>query len=1036
MPPSLKTAPPIQLLSAFSYIVFCYLIFCCIVVGHLAGCRSEDPVSDALPGSARSEPVIEDSVSPTHVADSLLALSEEFTGQARYDSALVFATLAGEAYEELGHNEGQIRSAIARGLVLERSGRLGEALDNQLQTLDQALTWLGEEHLAVAETYNRLAAIHEGQGNYFEGLDFSFKALEIRKKQLGDSHVLVGKSLSNVGVLYAGLGDFDRAITYYEDALSVMKKELGENDLELALLYNNIGVALKNVGDYDRSLEYHEQALSLREQGLGERHPAVGASYYNIGITNSMKGDYESALANHETSLNIWQEAFPEGHPLIAYNYNAISIDLQSLNQLEEALRYERKALGEKMEKLSSRHHQVGLSYLNIGNIYKRIGDYKEALFYFGLCIENWENTLGTNNPLWATVYGNIGTLLLEENNPQKALDYAQLSFSAVNFESLPFEQYSNLNLEHFSSERALLNALLLRARALNSLGTPDRIATLLESLLTYGRVSEVIDGYRRSVSSDGSKLLLAEEASAVYEEAIATAHRLYLLTGDIQYWEKAFYFAEKGKVSILIDAMNEADARQFAGIPDSLLGREKELRTFLAFHDRSIKAEETRGNEADHNRIAGWKNEAFLLKNEYETLLDTLEQAYPKYYELKYSDFTATVEDVRRFVLDENEVFIEYVVGEDSLMVYTITDDYQALTVTPRDSTLERMIEDFRDGIVLQDRHKYVANANKLYRMLLGPVEETIVHKSDWVIVPDGPLNAVPFEALLKDTVAARADYDEMPFLVKDHTIRYTYSATIEIGKKRGGESARRGADSSATRKDFIAFAPVFKDGVEHHVRGTRVLEHVAPFLVDESGIHGHLPQSRYEVKTIASLFKKQYSLSERWFGDRTSVFLNQNASEHSVKSVNLRDYRYVHFATHGVVNKDVPELSGIVLAQDTVGGEDGVLHLGEIYNLELDADLVVLSACQTGLGKVARGEGLMGLTRGFMYAGTDALLASLWQVEDRSTREIMEHYYREILAETTPAEALRKAKLRLQNEHYLLASPYYWAGFILIGE
>lgn len=172
------------------------------------------------------------------------------------------------------------------------------------------------------------------------------------------------------------------------------------------------------------------------------------------------------------------------------------------------------------------------------------------------------------------------------------------------------------------------------------------------------------------------------------------------------------------------------------------------------------------------------------------------------------------------------------------------------------------------------------------------------------------------------------------------------------------------------------------------------------------------------------------------RLFADRSKIYLNDNASEQTLKSIDLSQHRFIHFATHGVVNKSVPELSGIILAQNTAGGEDGILHLSEVYNLDLDADLVVLSACQTGTGKMAKGEGLMSLTRGFMYAGADALLASYWQVADGSTNWLMVSFYEYLLSGLSKSEALQNAKMDLIDSYPQFAQPYYWASFVLIGK
>lgn len=193
----------------------------------------------------------------------------------------------------------------------------------------------------------------------------------------------------------------------------------------------------------------------------------------------------------------------------------------------------------------------------------------------------------------------------------------------------------------------------------------------------------------------------------------------------------------------------------------------------------------------------------------------------------------------------------------------------------------------------------------------------------------------------------------------------------------------------------------------------------------------------TKKEVNGILDRFKSSYNVFERWFGNKAAVYLEEDAREASVKTDKLGEYRILHFATHGLVNEKNPQLSGLILSpEDSTSKEDGILHLGEIYNLNLNADLVVLSACETGLGQVAKGEGIIGLTRGFLYAGASNVLVSLWQVSDVTTADLMVDFYDKMLGGMSKPEALRAAKLQMIRRHPEYAKPYYWAPFILVGR
>ena len=678
---------------------------------------------------------------------------------------------------------------------------------------------------------------------------------------------------------------------------------------------------------------------------------------------------------------------------------------------------------------------EIGRSYQNLGNIYSSLGDHEKALRNYFLSVSNWQNVFGKTHPYLAGVYNQIAEHYLYKN-PNKALEYVNYSLSSNSLTDIDFAHYTNINLENFLSLEITLTALRIQAKVYVELAKSDS-SNFKKALLSYQAASDMLDQMRRLYSTDGSKYLLAEKGSEIYEEAIEVALALFRHTKRPEYVNRAFFFAEKGKAAVLIDAMLESNARQYAGIPDSLLEREKDQRILLAHYERSLKSEKAKGEASDTEKIARWEESTFALKSKHEALIKKLEDEFPEYYQLKYTNFVALPDDVRNQILTDDDVLIEYVLGNDSLYVFTITEDKTNVTAIQNDSTLQGDITRYREGIIERSRSDFMPASYAVYQKLIEPVSHIISKKRNWIIIPDGILNTIPFEALISSEANVKADYYTLPFVIRDHSIRYTYSSTLELNQRRRKDFRSKSKEDTrlSIKKDFLAFAPVFKEGISRKSRGGQVLGSIRS---DTSGTKtwGYLPKSEDEVTSIESLFRKRYGLWGRFFGDNATTYLHKKASEATLKSSNLYAHRYLHFATHGIINENVPELSGIVLSADTSGGQDGVLHLGEIYNLELDADLVVLSACQTGTGKVIKGEGLMGLTRGFMYAGADALLASLWPVEDTSTSVIMKSFYADKLSGSSTAEAIRSAKLSMIGKDPVWSSPFYWAGFILVGE
>jgi CHAT domain-containing protein len=319
-------------------------------------------------------------------------------------------------------------------------------------------------------------------------------------------------------------------------------------------------------------------------------------------------------------------------------------------------------------------------------------------------------------------------------------------------------------------------------------------------------------------------------------------------------------------------------------------------------------------------------------------------------------------------------------------------------------------LLREFRRAISGRDGVSYAQTGHDLYQLLLAPVESRTNGK-DLIIIPDGPLSVVPFDALLERRVNPQGDSGgALPYVLRDHAVSYAYSATVLLqGLRRNIE---RPADA------FVGFAPGFAETADR-------AQSVRP-----------LPASRQEVTNVREMFDDRAGFFGGWFSDRSRIYVGADATAGRVKSAGLERYRYVHLATHAVVDENHPALSRLLFAAENGSADYGVLTLGDVYNLRLTADLVVLSACDTGRGEIARGEGIIGLTRGFLYAGASSLLVSLWPVSDEATARLMLDFYTELLKGQTKARALREAKLRSLTRNPEHAKPFYWSSFVLVGD
>ena len=449
--------------------------------------------------------------------------------------------------------------------------------------------------------------------------------------------------------------------------------------------------------------------------------------------------------------------------------------------------------------------------------------------------------------------------------------------------------------------------------------------------------------------------------------------------------------------------------------------------------------------------------NKIFDLNRKYDALIYLFETNYPKYHNLKYSGFQKNISSLQK-ILNKKTALLSYFYADTSIVIFYITHKEYKLKAIPVDDKYFDIIRRFRANIsnveILQNAYanndntiitEYIEDANKLYQILF-PEEirkeikkGVFSHIEHLLIIPDGELSTIPFEAFLAEKYQAnwtgwnnKAYFSEMPYLVKYYNISYSYSANLFY------ETQPKTKDNPEFRNinDWLALAPVFDN---ENISGTNLRTrnliqknfkntNTRAWLSNGSYITP-LPGSEKETKDIFKIFEENNKKAEL----KTRKFAN----EEFVKSGALKNYRFLHIATHGMVNEEKPELSCILLAQDTSGTEDNILYSGEIYNLELNADLTVLSACETGLGKIAEGEGIIGLTRALLYAGSKNIVVSLWQVSDESTSKLMVDFYKNILENEKSgfAEHLSKAKRKLISEGKF-AHPFFWSPFVLIGR
>lgn len=990
----------------------------------------------------------------TVLAKEYFTRAEDFTRQAQYDSSNMYYEKAAKIYEMAALRENRpdqwemyIHCYNKLGVTSRRQGFYDLSLTYLNQAPTVGLDKLGPQSLSVATCYQGIGVVYGIEGEFARALECYHKSLQIKRQVLGEEHRSIAISYNSIGNVYRTKGDYERALEYYDKALGIGIKVLGDGDPAVSAFYFNIGVVCYDQGDYDRALEYFLKSLSIELQTLGEEHPSIAESYNNIGNVYHDKGDTEKALEYHRKALALRLQILGEKHTDTAESYFNLARVYTMQGDYAGALDYHLKALAIEREAVGEEHYWVAESYFQIGNVYFEEDSLDKALEFYNKALALQHRTLGRRHPDVALTHQQIGKVYQERGEFRQALTHYQKTFTILipgfNDEDIRV----NPALENCTHPRYLLSSLALKADALEKLSRKtsgnlaaptdqEKTGLIKLSLTTYKLASRLTEEIRRGYQSEGSKLLLSRETAEIYRKGIQTASRLYNISGDSQYLEEIFQLMEQSKSIVLQEALQESQARQFAGIPGSLLENERELRINLAYYHTQIEKEsEKEETEQEPEKLPDLQARFFAVNRDYEELIARFENEFPQYYNLKYSTQIASIANLQN-ALDWRSAMLAYFIGDSALYIAAITNEAFDLSTVPIDSTFGETVQAFYKSLKTVDKEDYLQTGTVLYQKLLQPVEKLIANKKHLAIIPGDILYYVPFEALLAGDGSQNGtvDFTSLNYLIRTHEISYHYSATLFLEQQRHATAHREQASG------FIGFAPVFSDknsGID------ALLADVSDYMkslfnyrsITVDGRHfNELKYSEEEVKDIAGMFRSR--------NIEASGYFHNQASEENFKA-NAGKYRYIHIATHGLLNEENPVLTGLIFsgAKDSLKSDDGILYSAETYNLDLNADLVVLSSCESGVGKLVKGEGLMAITRGFLYSGAQNVIHSLWKVNDKETRLLMTELYRNILNPCEGCEpaqgfapALRAAKLSLIAQE-TTAFPASWSSFVLVG-
>ncbi len=958
---------------------------------------------------------------PQGLANSLSQTAQVYYKMGATDKAISTLTQVLELQKAAGDSAAQVSTLQSLAIFYVSLGQLQQAEQvlNQAKILDPASASLvnqiaqvlgsrsrPEDVMPLEELYQLLATlkaagdrgnmatilmsigtIHTNRGDSRQGLEVYQEALALYqalKLKGGEA-----SALTAIGENYQTLGDYQKSLDNFGQALK-LAQESGNLSEEISVMLSLAGI-YGDLGSYDVSLDYYKQALAVAQKTQNrfqQGQALTGSAYYY-----RLKRDYPNALASAEKALAIWQT---EKQPLSqAVALSALARTYESLQNYPQALDAVKQ-----IQAIAATHDDPWMK--------------------------------ATANSLFARIYYASGQPQLGLTSAQQAVEQfknmGQLVALAPSLDNLA-KIYGGLQqtapaLETYEQALTAWQKLGDRLGEVNTRYEISRLyrntGRLTEAKKQIEQALAMTEDLRNKVTSQDLRQSYFSTVQDYYEFYIDLLMELHQQSPTQKFDQLALEASERARARSLLELLGEAKTEIRQGIDPALGNEEKNLRENL--NRLKVGRLKVLGDSKNAEQLASLDAQINQANQDYQRLLEKIRSQSPRYAALTQPKLLS-LSDIQSQLLDEDTLILEYYLGKERSYLWLIGKNEIKSYFLPKKAEIEREVRRFH--LALANDHRATSgqiqrSATSLSQSLLQAIAPQL-GKKRLVIIADGALQYFPFAAL-------PTPGSDAPLMVNHEIVYLPSVSTLAILRQQSLQRAK-------PSKTIAIFAdPVFNqrdDRVKSAKTSPEVVAQARPLAraAQNLGIQWErLPGTREEAESI----KAFVPASER------TIALGFGANHAQVLQSDLTQYRFIHFATHGVANTEQPELSAIVMSlMDERGNPvDGFLRLQEVYNLNLSADLVVLSACQTGLGQVIRGEGLIGLTRGFMYAGSPRVVTSLWNVDDAGTAALMSYFYEGMLKDNlAPAAALRQAQRQLWQDPQW-RSPYYWAAFTLQGE
>jgi CHAT domain-containing protein len=895
---------------------------------------------------------------------------------------------------------------------------------------------------------------------YYIGLSYSLNKMELksfpyfnRAISLIDNdstNILLGNIYYNLGFAYNRIDDHIKSAYYFSKSVRSTINIKGKNSKDLIEHYVSLSISSINTGDYKKAIEYSNTALkivNLKPDSVDSKSLAL--IYLNKGVALSRTSDYFQASINFNKALENYSR---KNRKLDDYYINLltnIAANDFNLGEVEKSTGIYEKDLNEiinfgsfdayiyirnyslmlagngkesKGEQILAKAvESVRKYYPASPNLYyKALSDYAEyllsnridspkALQLYGKCFD-YVKTHSWNVSLNNEITLGYAMALLDNDKPLVALDtVCSLLFRSAS-QKIPQDKLMNPDFARLKSEKKTLDILKAKYQILDQLATSGKDTTLLLSrAVTAEMLIDILEAIRLEIGEEQSRLILGTKYRNAYLDAIRSYKVCFDVTGRNEYLEKAFILSERSKAASLLASMREVNAMK-AAVPESMMTEERELQKEMNFYESRIEQEKN-SEKPDTGKLSFWESSFLSSVEKKHNLISSFEKKYPDYFSIKTSTIVLNPDGVKKLI-GKNKDYLSYLVSDNTLYIFLVNSKETRLFSVGIDSSFLRLVTKFRrllsepnlEGSAKNEFNLFQQYGYRLYSSLILPVADHLA-SDELVISTDNLLSYFPFETLVTEN-KTRTDlyYSRLPYLMNKFRISYVYSAT---------QLSESGKTKATVRNRSVSFAPSYQ----------------APILVDSLSVNrqqtaGMLPDLRFareEAEYVAELTSGK-------------LFLDKSATKSNYLT-EAGKYDIIHLAMHTVLNSRNPVSSGMIFSSNDSSGQ--YLQPYEIYSVIIKAKMVVLSSCYTGAGTLYAGEGVLSLARGFISSGSQSVVMSLWEINDRSGTEIMKEFYKRIKSGKSKSYALREARISyLKSADMLRAHPYFWSTLVIYGD